>query len=1032
MFKSYQFWLTLLWTWSVVQREPITDWMVQYAGQEPRVHDPDFHAWTEPEISFRTLFADAVVPWEDAVFEAEVRGETLLRVDNQPACGLNPFHTRFPLHHAAGDRVLLTLEQVTTGLMGVASANPGLDRCHWIRLDPMTESCYWDLAVLLEWGDDPDTPPDLKRQLARWLDQALAPLIARAPDEDALRAHVFRTGRSAEEEGLARALHHGPVSGLQPVPPRERRALVATLHQRLRDVYQSLHHAAPKGAGKLVMMGHAHIDLAWLWPMAETARKTIRTAAGQAALLEAFPAWRFGMSSPEMWRIIQTEPDLARRWLALADSHRVEPLGAFWVEADSQLLGGTSLLRHLAYGLEYFEKTLGRRPRTAFLPDTFGFSGALPTFLNAAGIDLFLTTKINWNDSTRFPYKHFRWVGPDGSAIAAMIFGNSPDGYNGTASIRDLKAAWDSFAQGGGEGAVLYAFGHGDGGGGPDESMLQRLTRYRQLPLLPDLVDASPESLILPPDAEKHLPRWHGDLYLEFHRGVFTTQTRVKSETRQVERELASAEAWAIAAGGRPDLKEAWTTYLRNHFHDILPGSSIGAVYEDFRLDMEIVRHQVHAVEEDALNRLFPGTGTGTALVIGHRGRVSRPEIPLMVERRGAFQVFWGGAWHQSRPVGPHQYAVDVPALPPASMAAFPLQDMADEVLPSESRPSDRVRWMSRTLEVVIGPDGLHSLKHEGRELLDGVAGVELFFQHPREFDAWELEPSNRRGPVSLQHDIPVIEWQGPHTTIVQLHHHRGETTIKERITLNGELQQIDLAISLHIAERRLVTQYRIPTTLSSDHVSRETLFGADTLPARPSGPADEARFEWAAHRFIDLAEPHQGLALMNDGRFGHHVDNGTMSITLSTAPLYPDPGADGDPVPVRLALVPHRAHWTDAHIMERAQDFSEPPMISERSVALKDYAVAAPLLGLPPNVALLNAKPAEDGSGDVIYHLGEMWGDACHVKVTWPYPVSAAFQADLVSEEPLLPLEVHEGYDSTLNIRAHQLFIIRMRPLPN
>lgn len=1030
MRKRYQFWLTLLKTWATTQTEPITQWTVQYAGHPPRRHDPDFRRWTEPGVHARTLEADTVIPWDDAILEVGVRGETLLRIDGKPAYGFNPFHTRFAPHLAQGTPIHLALEQVTTGLMGVHVPDPGLGEVRWILLDRAAKACYWDLAVLMEWGDDPDTPPDLTRWLTRALDQALMPLISSAPDADAVRAYAFRDDRSAEEEGLTQALAAGVPVGLAAIDQKSRGILLAHLESHLRHIFRDLRRLAPDGPGTLLMMGHAHIDLAWLWPMAETSRKVVRTAASQAHLLDMFPDWHFGISSPEMWQVIESEPDLRERWFRLADDRRVDPLGAFWVESDTQLLGATSLLRHLMLGLRYFESRLGRRPLTAFLPDTFGFSGALPTFLKAAGIRLFLTTKINWNDSTTFPYKHFRWVGPDGSSVQAMIFGSSPDGYNGQASIRDLKTAWTNFANGGGDRAVLYAFGHGDGGGGPDESMLERLRRYRELPLMPALHNQSVESLIRPPEELKQLPRWHGDLYLEFHRGVFTTRTHVKAESRQVERQLSATECWALLSGSAADLHEVWTLYLRNHFHDILPGSSIATVYADFERDMVRVRDALRGEQQAVMARAFPDEkATGTTLIIGNSASLARPAGIVTLNRRRQVAIFWGRSWHQSRPVDCDCQAVDLPRLDPLSLAAFPLKEVdepADASAIDVPRTETAFHWSSGPLDVVVGPEGIQSLKHGGRELLDGPAGVAAFFQHPPEFDAWELQPPTQRGNAPLDHDTPIIEWDQQQRAIIRLTHRRGASTISERIILDGHLAQIESEIRMTIRERHLVIQYRVPTTLRTRHVSRETLFGVDTLPTGPAGPSDDARFEWAAHRFIDLAEPHQGLALLNNGRYGHSVDDGTMGITLSTAPLYPDPMADADPEPVRIALLPHDHHWTDDAIMERAAAFSDPPMVAERQTGLAQERILTPLTDLPPNVALLAVKPAEDGSGDWIYHLGEVWGDTCTATVTWPHPVAAASLVDLVSERPLSPLIVENQVTTSVVINPHQLVLLR------
>lgn len=1022
MTRNYEFWLAVLKTWSIRQTRPLNTWNVQYDGEPVRENDPGWRSWAAPAATRRTLSTHTTVPWDHASLLMDVSGETLLLVDSQPAYGLNPYHNRYRVSASAGTPLSVALEQVTTGLMGTQAVNPGISRACWADIDPLAEESYWDLAVLLEWGDEPDTPADLKTWLERALDRALAPLYAHSPDESAVRHYAGRPGRDAEEEGLFQALAEGPVAGLHPIADAERRALVADLHASLQAVYHELATKAPAGSGELVMMGHAHIDLAWLWPIAETERKIIRTAASQAHLLEHYPDWRFGMSSPEMWRLIETSPTLWERWRQLTTENRVTPLGAFWVEADSQLIGGESVLRHLLYGLRYFESTVGQRPTTAFLPDTFGFSGSLPTLLAAAGIRLFLTTKINWNDTTRFPYKNFRWIGPDGSAVQAMLFGSSPDGYNGKASIRDLKLAWQNYVAVGGEDRVLYALGHGDGGGGPDESMLERIRRYRQLPLLPKLTDDAPESLAASTEDWNHLPRYRGDLYLEYHRAVFTAQTAVKAENRAVEAALIATETWALLAGLHPTLGEAWKRFLRNHFHDILPGSSIASVYQDFHRDMAVVRAELQPIQQESFRRLVPA-GSEPVLVVGHPGRFHRPAGPAVVRRDQAFQIFWENAWHPAHAAGPGAFQVELPKLPPWGVASFPLQDIDELASPLAPRRPDRFDWHSGNLTVSVGPEGIRSIASSGRELLSGPAGIAVFFQHPPQFDAWELVKPAWRGHQDLSHDPLEVIWESDNTATVRLTHRLGASVIHEELFLNGPDQRIEAAIDCAIAERRLVVQYRVPTTLVAGHVTRETLWGTDQWPTIPAGPADEARFEWAAHRFVDLAEPHQGLALVNDGRHGYAADEGILTITLATSPLFPDPAADATPAPVRLALIPHDGSWTDANIMAQAHAFSEPLQMRELTTVTAEEWIRGPLDDLPDNVALLGMKPAEDGSSDWICHLGEMWGDtvACPMR-----PVDShtrVFRADLVSEAPMEPLP-----DSVV-IGPHQLLVLRLCP---
>ena len=1022
--RDYKYWLSMLKIWTTVRKAPMTEWSVQYDDQPVLAKDPDWRQWIHADARLRRLSAKTAVPWDNAALLFDTQGEALLLVNQVPAYGLNPFHQLYRPGRPRGTVLELTIEQVQTGLMGTDAVEPGIADVYWVALNPVARACYWDLAVLLEWVDRPEVEPNVKAWLEQALDQALTPLYQLAPDEPALRSYLDRPGRHVEEEGLHRALKVGPVVGLRSLDKDMLQEGLSDLKQALEGIYAELGQRVPKSPGELLMLGHAHIDWAWLWPTAETRRKVVRTAASQAALLDQFSGWRFGMSSPQMWTVLEEHPQFFQRWLDHVRAGRVEPLGAFWLESDNQLISGASMLRQLVYGLRYFEKVAGRRPQTAFLPDSFGFSGAMPTLLHAAGVKLFLTTKINWNDTTAFPYKNFRWIGPDGSSVQAMIFGSGSAGYNGNVTIKDLTESWQRFAESGHSDRVLYAFGWGDGGGGPDEEMLERLDRYQRLPLLPKLVSDAPESLIDPEPSG--LPRYRGDLYLEYHRGVFTAQTAVKTGMRRAEAQLLAAEAWQALAGGTTPLQDAWRLLLNNQFHDILPGSSIASVYQDFADDMSRIDAVTAEAYAEALPMLIPA-GSQPALVVGHAAPLTRPAGPLTVERDQGFALLWDGSWHEAQEIFPGSYAVDLPDLPPWSLATFPLRTASSPVAAQlPTTPKDALHLLGPEIEVTVGPDGIRQIQVQGRSLLAETAGISAFFQHPSRFDAWELVHPDKRGAVAVTHDPLVVEASSDAYTVVRLVHHAASSIVEERLIWDAARGRLSTKVSLTMADRHLAIQYRLPTTLVSDYAHRETLWGVDTVSTLPHSPGDAARFEWAAHRWVDLSEPSVGLSLYNDGRFGHSVDGGTLSITLATAPLFPDPTADQQPTPVTLGLVVHQGPLMAAQQLAEAHAFSAPPVIVQGTLANDQPVVAAPISGLPPNVALVAFKTAEDGSGDWICHFGEMIGDHARIPIMWSRPVQSVMQVDLVSEIGHEAVD-HDDAGYWLELGAHQVAVWRV-----
>jgi len=403
---------------------------------------------------------------------------------------------------------------------------------------------------------------------------------------------------------------------------------------------------------------------------------------------------------------------------------------------------------------------------------------------------------------------------------------------------------------------------------------------------------------------------------------------------------------------------------------------------------------------------------------------------PLYFESSlGGFSLWWDNAWHEATEVVAGTYSVALPALPAWSLAVFPLQSHPLQPSPGLSdRVPDSITLEGPGMHMVIGPEGIRQVDVSGRSLLAQPAGVVAFFQHPARFDAWELVAPEKRGSVPLTHEPLVVEANTPTHTVLRLTHHVAQSIIDEQMTWDATSGQLTSRLILHIDDRHLTIQYRLPTTLISDHASRETLWGTDSVVTTPHSPADAAQFEWVAHRWVDLSEPSLGLSLYNDTRFGHHVDGGTITITLATAPLFPDPTADERPAPVRLGIAVHRGPLDPARQLAEAHAFSAPTQIQEGTLVSQSPVIVAPIWGLPAQVALVSFKPAEDGTGDWVCQFGEMVGDSVRAYVEWGRPIQSVTRVDLVSEEGQDPVACDES-GCWLEIAAHQVVVWRVVP---
>jgi alpha-mannosidase len=587
----------------------------------------------------------------------------------------------------------------------------------------------------------------------------------------------------------------------------------------------------------------------------------------------------------------------------------------------------------------------------AWLPDCFGFTPALPQLLRGAGIERFFTIKLTWSETNRFPYDLFWWEGLDGSRVLAHMFDNPEDGYNARAGPTAALETWRRFR---GEQESLLSVGYGDGGGGPTEDMIERVAAMEGFPALPaqrfGRVDAFFDRI------DGDLPVWPGELYLELHRGTLTTQGRTKRAHRRAERDLVAAEALgaieALAGGAVPEsLEPAWRVLLRNQFHDILPGSSIREVYEEAEAELAGVSRTAQAAIDAALERLaarFEGDEEGVLVV--NPGLTARPL------RIGAVTVPGVIEGLEARVVVPG---------PPAGPVSVARTVLENELVRVELA-------LDGTLASVLD-------KRLGRELLDG-RGNQLwaYVDKPREWDAWELDASyGEHGEEIAAHSLEVVE-DGPHRAAIRVERRFRDSRIVQDVRLWAGSARIDFATKLDWHDRRWLLKARFPLAVHAPTARFETAFGVIERPTRDN----PAQFEVAAHRFADLSEPGFGVALLNDGRYGHHAHGSELGISLLRSPVWPDPLADEGEQEIVYALMPHPGSWLEGGVLAEAEDLNLP--LPSRPVRGAGSLRPLRVDGLP--VALGALKPLEDGGG-LLLRVYEPQGASGRVQIEGPTP---------------------------------------------
>jgi alpha-mannosidase len=746
---------------------------------------------------------------------------------------------------------------------------------------------------------------------------------------------------------------------------------VAGTAERARDILAPvLASPADASAHTVVATGHAHIDSAWLWPVRETVRKCARTFANVLDLMDEDPDFVFVCSSAQQYAWVKERyPELFERVRARVAEGRFVPVGGMWVESDTNMPGGEAMVRQFVAGKRFFLEEFGLESQEVWLPDSFGYSAALPQIAVGAGNRWFLTQKISWNDTNTMPHHTFQWEGIDGT----RIFTHFPpvDTYNSELSAVELDRAERQFADKGATNVSLVPFGYGDGGGGPTREMLAAARRAGNLEGLPRVRLASAQDFFELAEADyADPPVWSGELYLEFHRGTFTSQARTKRGNRRSEHLLREAELWAAAAAvrtGAPypydELESAWHTVLLQQFHDILPGTSIAWVHREAERRYDELARRLGPLIDEALATLV---GPGSSPLRANAGPLAVAGVPALGVAR----------------------ARDDGAAQPAVAAT----------------PEGGATLDNGLLGVTVDRDGLiRSIRHvaTGREVVAVGAAAGLLQLHrdtPNKWDAWDIDATYRRVWDDLTEAESVAVVEGPDGLCVEVRRRFGASSVVQRIGLRPGATSVDLTFDIDWHERQKLLKVAFPVAVHADRFAAETQFGHVFRPTHTNTSWDAARFEVCAHRWVHVAEPGFGVGVANDSTYGHDVrrertgsgDEATViRLSLLRAPLFPDPEADQGRHVMACSLV------VGADVMDAAAE---------------GYRLNVPpraLLGAGPSVSLLSVddpgivveavKLAEDRSGDLVVRLYEARGAARAGTLTTAFEWDAVVATDLL-----------------------------------
>lgn len=749
-----------------------------------------------------------------------------------------------------------------------------------------------------------------------------------------------------------------------------------------------------------ICIGHTHIDVAWEWTLAQTREKTLRSFSTVLALMKKYPEYKFMSSQPQLYKYLSEEsPELYEEVKEMVKQGRWEVEGGMWVEADCNLSSGESLVRQFLYGKRFMKKEFGVDSKVLWLPDVFGYSAALPQIMNKCGIDKFITSKIGWNESNKMPYDAFLWHGIDNTPVFTY-FMTAQDKhrdkepatnvtYNAKLNANQLRGAYDRFQQKELYDDVLITFGFGDGGGGPTVKDLEMYDRLKNgIPGTSTAVMGFAGDFLQ--DVKKktennpHTPHWNGELYLEFHRGTYTSQAKNKRYNRKSEFMFETAETLSLIneyltgeVYPKEKMQSAWETILLNQFHDIIPGSSIREVYEVSHAQYEEIGKTGTEIINNAEQNIADG-------VCADKGYV----------------VFNPNSFVSSSAVkidGEYIYAENIPAkgykviVPEKAQSTVQLSDSVIE---------------NKFYKLTLDENGNFSSiydKINNREVLkNGEKGnvFTVYEDYPREYDNWEISSyyTEKHWDITALDSIEkVCEGERSGLKITRTYNN---SKIVQTIFVYEHLDRIDFDTFIDWKESHLVLKTKFPVDVNANKATYDIQFGSVERPTHKNTSWDAARFEVCAHKYCDLSEYGYGVSLLNDCKYGHSVHDGVMSLTLLKCGTFPDPTADKCEHRFTYSLCPHLGDYREAGIIQKAYELNVPMTAVKVSGNKGTLPCEYSLLSADKeNVIFETVKKAEDGD-DIILRGYECFNKRTDVTLTLGVPVKSAYICDMLENE--------------------------------
>jgi len=946
-------------------------------------------------------------------YQKITHGQPLVEISDTEKWGYDEAHTYFPIKPGS-HRVLVKATPRTLFGYHTWSFRFGKALLVEASLDTIKTGLW--LLELVEFTTSLPETSDLRAGISRLLVDVTRGLrLAISPKQIALATillyegptGIFFTRRDlykpyTDYVYLTGIYGTGIIKGLLEDPPAnyitisDAHRVAREIEKRLLEGLSKLCEKYPK-TGLLHIVGHSHIDAAWLWPQAETIEKVLRTFSTIVSLMREYE-FTYIQSSAQYYKWVEErDSELFEKIKGLIENNKWIIAGGMWIESDTNLITGESLARQFLYGQRYFKEKFSRVAKIGFLPDSFGFSVNLPQLLHKSGLRVFIIHKVMWNDTTEFPYHTFKWRGIDGTEIPVQIIISS---YGEPLSLVSLYKHWEKYRDKDRAPDLIYTYGYSNGGGGPTREMLNYIKLANAIPVVPEIRHLREEEYINVLENEvRKAPVYAGELYLEFHRGTYTTNLLIKELVAKSERLLVAVEIalsllelyrgleaeWGL-------LRELWEKLLLSEFHDVLPGSSIREVYVYAERDLREIIKTSRELIGRALNTI--GTrGGGYLLVFNPLPWIRRVLIKAPTEY-GSLKGY------ECQDLGDY-YAVLVPKIIPAGVKTYEYTDTcrAESGVRVITR-EDVIILKNEHLSIEVRDDGSISSLKLGPELeiLREPSVLMVHSDMPGVFDAWEVTSEFlREGEVISASVEPQVVISGPLLSCVEVLREYSASRVNQLICVEKSSPLVKIKTTINWRDKNTLVKHWFKTAFKLMRAFYEVPFGVVERPTKMETPWEKARFEVPAVSWADFTSGDLGVAIISPSRHGYSARGGDFSLSLLRSPMFPNPWSDLGEYELTYYLYPHIGDYEIAEVPRVALEATTDVYTSQADRELDSSLIMVH----PPRVILSAFKRSEDGEGYII-RLYNPYSKETTVKITLGFNAKYIYETDIPELEVL------------------------------